>query len=43
MSAILTLATMVEFAKTNLMITPAIALQAQAGEEKTVMRVRFVV
>ena len=43
MSAILTLATMVEFAKTNLMITFAIALQAQAGEEKTVMRVRFVV
>ena len=43
MSAMLTLALMVESAKTRIMITRAIAFQAQAGEEKTVMRVCFVV
>merc|ERR1719430_189059 len=39
MSVMLTHVSMVEFAKTRIMITRAIAFRAQAGEEKTVRRI----
>ena len=43
MNVILNHAKMVEFAKTNIKITRAIALHIQAGEGKTVMKILVLV